>query len=230
MYIFGGNSAPAVEPPDCIPPMLSVDEAIVREYFEGQGFLVRRLRNPLAHAPGKPSGQGLDLLVFNPRFTAGGRQPGFLLFSSELPYIDRAVVLLQAGNAGRFSPGLLKSRTKLARFLEQAVGKRGGRRLPEGEEMEAMENAFKILVLPGLPTAEPFRSEAVDLLRSRGIDGIISFRSMLLEVIARVDTNHSYQNSDLLETIRLLKTYELIKGSQMELFRGLEDNIQSSRD
>ena len=75
----------------------------------------------------------------------------------------------------------------------------------------------KILVLPALPTAEPARSQSVQLLKERGVDAIISFRAMLLDLIASVETNRSYGKSDTLQVIRLLKNYDLLKEPQMDL-------------
>ncbi|MEX2381290.1 MAG: hypothetical protein WD490_02815 [Opitutales bacterium] len=200
--------------------MSRVYEEIVREYFEGNGFLVRQLRKYQVQSRKKTTDEEIDLLVFNPRFHPGERKPGFLLFSSELPFLHRAVVVVKGWHTSRLTPGILKSSTKLFRFLEQAVAKRAAGQLPEGEGVESMENHLKILVLPGFPTMEPFRSQSIELLRSRGVDGIISFRSMLLEIVGRVEINHNYEKSDLLEMIRLLKNYELIKDPQLELFGG----------
>jgi hypothetical protein len=75
----------------------------------------------------------------------------------------------------------------------------------------------KILVLPSLPTAEPFRSQSVAMLKEHGIDGIISFRSMLLDIIERVEINKSYGKSDTLQVIRILKNYDLLKDAQLDL-------------
>ena len=46
---------------------------------------------------------------------------------------------------------------------------------------------------------------------------VISFRGILQELIAGVKTNRNYQKSDLLQVLRLLKNYELLKEPQMEL-------------
>ncbi len=71
-----------------------------------------------------------------------------------------------------------------------------------------------MLVVPGLPTAEPFRSRAETVFREKGIDALLSFRSVLLDVIDRAEA----AGGEALETIRLLKRYELLNASQMELF------------
>jgi len=41
---------------------------------------------------------------------------------------------------------------------------------------------------------------------------------MLAELVAKVDTKKNYEKSDLLQIIRILKTYDLLKSPQMELF------------
>ena len=78
---------------------------------------------------------------------------------------------------------------------------------------------MKILVLPGLPTENPYREQSIQLLQEKGVDGIISFRSMLLDILAKVEVNRNYQKSDILQTLRILKNYELLGNPQLELFK-----------
>ena len=75
---------------------------------------------------------------------------------------------------------------------------------------------MKILVVPGLPRDTKTRQRSIELLRSKGVDGVISFRSILQELIANVATNRNYQKSDLLQVLRLLKNYGLLREPQME--------------
>jgi hypothetical protein len=72
-------------------------------------------------------------------------------------------------------------------------------------------------VLPGLPTAEPFRSQSVQLLKERGVDAIISFRMMLLDIIDKIEVNRNYRKSDTLQLLRILKTYDFLKEPQLDL-------------
>ena len=53
-------------------------------------------------------------------------------------------------------------------------------------------------------------------MRSKGVDGVISFQSILEELVAGVSTNRNYVKSDLLQILRLLKNYGLLKDTQME--------------
>ena len=49
------------------------------------------------------------------------------------------------------------------------------------------------------------------------MDAIISFRAMLADLIEGVETNRSYGKSDMLQVVRILKNYDLIKDPQLDL-------------
>jgi len=70
--------------------------------------------------------------------------------------------------------------------------------------------------VPGLPRNAKLRQQSIEVLRAKGVDGVISFRSILQELIASVHTNRNYQKSDLLQVLRLLKNYDLLKEPQLE--------------
>ena len=194
--------------------MAAIDEGIVREYLEQNGFLLRQMRKYQVQARRKTSDEEIDLLVYNPSWKGGARKPDFFLFSNELPFIHRAVVSVKPWHTDVFSPGMLKSSQEIFRFLEEKVLKKAQTIFPS----DAGEDLTKILVLPGLPTAEPFRSQSVEVLKEKGVDGIISFRSMLLDLIDKVEVNRSYGKSDTLQVIRILKNYDLLNNWQLDMF------------
>ncbi len=201
--------------------MSGFDENIVREYFELHGFLVRQVRKYQVQSRRKVAEEEIDLIVYNPTYGAGDREPNFLLFASELPYIHRAVVVVKAWHTiHKFTPSLLKSSSEILKFLEKSVSKNIEGSFTDTEEEKA-QDLKRILVLPGLPTTEPYRSESIQLLRDKGVDGIISFRAMLLDIIQKVEVNRSYQKSEFLQILRVLKNYDLVKDSQMGLFKDL---------
>ena len=78
---------------------------------------------------------------------------------------------------------------------------------------------LKILVVPALPQDQQARSETIALLRSKGIDAVLPFRTMLADLISETESNRNYQKSDLLQLIRILKNYDLFKEPQLELFK-----------
>jgi hypothetical protein len=198
--------------------MSAIDEGIVREYFEQNGFLVRQVRKYQVQARRKTGDEEVDLVVYNPAYARSARRPEFFLFANELAYIHRAIVVVKGWHTGRFTPNMLKSSPEIFRFLEENVLKEVTRFFPvDAEEPGNAPDVTKILVLPSLPTAEPFRSQSVAMLKEHGIDAIISFRSMLLDIIERVEINKSYGKSDTLQVIRILKNYDLLKDAQLDL-------------
>lgn len=201
--------------------MAGFDEHIVREYFELHGFLVRQMRKYSVQSRRKLAEEEIDLAVYNPTYAPGQREPNFLLFASELPYLHRAVVVVKAWHTThRFTPKLLKSSSEILKFLEKNVSKAIESSFTDPTPVFGGNDELKrILVLPGLPTSEPYRSESIQLLREQGVDGIISFRTMLLDIIQKIEVNRSYQKSDLLQILRILKNYDLLKDSQMALFK-----------
>jgi hypothetical protein len=196
--------------------MSAIDESIVREYFEQNGFLARQVRKYQVTARHKTSDEEVDLLVYNPAWQRGARRPDFFLFASELAFVHRAVVAVKPWHTDVFSPSILKSSPEIFRFLEASVLREAGRLFPAPPEGEAADGLLKILVLPGLPAQEPFRSQSVALLKERGVDAIISFRAMLLDLIEKTEVNRSYRKSGTLEIIRILKNYDLLKDPQLD--------------
>jgi hypothetical protein len=200
--------------------MAGFDEQIVREYFELHGFLVRQLRKYQVQSRKKLAEEEIDLLVYNPSYSHQDRAPNFLLFGTELPFIHRAVVVVKAWHTTlRFTPALLRSSSEILKFLEKNVLKTAEKIFTDEDEAFGHKDILKILVLPGLPTSEPHRSESIQLLRDRGVDGIISFRSMLLDIIQKVEVNRNYSKSEILQILRVLKNYDLVKEPQMGLFK-----------
>lgn len=196
--------------------MSAIDEGIVREYFEQAGFFVRQARKYALTARRGAADEVIDLVVFNPAWQRGARKPDFFLFANELPFVHRAVLSIKGWHAaGRFTPSTLRNQPEIFRFLEQNVLKEASRFFP-AEEEEAGAGLLKILILPGLPTAEPYRSQAVAMLKERGVDAVISFRAMLLDLIDKVELNRNYGKSDTLQLIRVLKTYDLLQDPQLD--------------
>ncbi len=198
--------------------MSAIDEGIVREYFEQNGFLVRQARKYQVSARRKTGDEEIDLVVYNPAWRRGSRRPDFFLFSSELEFVQRAIVAVKGWHTGVFTPATLKNSPEIFRFLEEKVLKEATNFFPPDPTDDAGGTLTKILVLPSLPTAEPFRSQSVELLKAHGVDAIISFRAMLLDILDKIEINQNYSKSDTLQVMRILKNYDLIKDTQLDMF------------
>jgi len=191
--------------------MGAVSETIVREYFELHGFFVRQRRKYIARS--RPEDEEIDFFVLNPHPSLTGRPLPFVLTSDELPDIARAVVVVKGWHTESFSPAVLSSAPEIFRFVEPTVFQRAAKVFgTDGPPT-------KILVVPALPQNREPREESIELLKSKGVDAVIPFHTMLADLIDQIEVNRNYQKSDLLQVIRILKNYDFFKEPQLELFK-----------
>ena len=191
--------------------MSSVSETIVREYFESREFLVRQHRKYIA--PAKGEDDDIDFFVLNPKPQKREGEPPFVLASPDLAFVERAIVVVKGWHTETFSPAVLANAPEIFRFVEPKVFQQAARAF--GKE----GTTTKILVVPALPHGGQAREESIALLRSKGIDAVIPFGTMLADLVERIEVNRNYQKSDLLQVIRILKNYDFFKERQMELFK-----------
>lgn len=191
---------------------MAVSETIVREYFERHGFLVRQGRKYVA--PHAAEEEEADFFVLNPHPVADADRPlPFQLAGADLARVGAAVVVVRGWHTETFSPSRIAGTPELFRFVEPAVFQQAVRSF--GVE----QTPLKILVVPALPQDGELREQSFDLLRGRGLDAVIPFRTILADLIDHVEPNRNYQKSDLLQTLRVLKNYGFLREPQLELFR-----------
>lgn len=193
--------------------MPAVSETIVREYFELHGFLVRQQRKFVARNRNADDEDDIDFFVLNPRPQPRPAEFPFVLSSAELASVDRAIVVVKGWHTETFSTARLTNTPEIFRFVEPKPFQQAARAF--GKDGVPL----KILVVPALPQNSKARDESIALLRSKGIDGVIPFRTMLADLVSETEANRNYQKSDVLQIIRILKNYDFFKGPQMELFR-----------
>ncbi|MBU4200217.1 MAG: hypothetical protein KKG09_01750 [Verrucomicrobia bacterium] len=191
--------------------MSSVSEWIVREYFEMQGYLVSQ---PCKYAPGgrrKRLEEEIDLVVVNPLIGEQRFPDSMIWTTADLKSIPRAVVGIHGWHTERFYPTLLDHIPEMLRFASEESIRLVSRRMGAAP-------IAKILCFPQLPASEKLRTDTLKLLKQKGIDGVLLFRTLLVELVNGVDINKNYEKSDLLQMLRILKNYDLIRQPQMELF------------
>ena len=191
--------------------MSAINETIVREYFEMNGFLVRQDRKH--EARGKQEVDGIDFVIWNPQPVKPAAPAPFVLDSADLPSIARALVVVRGWHTESFGPSVLENSPEMFRFVEPAVFQQAARAFSPDVA------PLKILIVPSLPQTAAARGQSIAILRAKGVDAVIPFRTMLADLIARAEVNRNYDKSDLLQVIRVLKNYQLFKDPQMELFR-----------
>ena len=196
--------------------MSSFDEDVVREYFELNGFFVRQLNKHLMRSRKKTSEDTISMLVLNPSFSEKSRETNFQLFSVDMTAVRQALVVVHKWKHTRVTPAILKSNARLADFLKKELLKRMNILVAvEDESIENIEDFKRIVVIPGLPTADPYRNECINLFKKQGIDGVIAFSTILENWLRYVEVNHSYHKSELLQFVRVLKIYDMVQSPQM---------------
>jgi hypothetical protein len=192
--------------------MSAVSETIVREYFELHEFLVRQHRKYVGQTR-REDDDDIDFFVLNPHPQAPGDAVPFVLASPDLASIERAIVVVKGWHTETFSSAVLTHAPEIFRFVEPRVFQQAARAFGKAG------TTLKILVVPALPQAAAARDESIALLRSKGVDAVIPFRTMLADLVNQIEVNRNYQKSDLLQIIRILKTYDFFREPQLELFR-----------
>lgn len=191
--------------------MSAVSETIVREYFELHEFLVRQHRKHIAQT--KREEDDIDFFVLNPLATPREGESPFILTTEDLKHIERAIVVVKGWHTETFSSARLESTPEIFRFVGPKVFQQAAKAFGENRA------PLKILVVPSLPQTEAEREKSIALLRAKGVDAALPFRTMLADLISHTEANRNYQKSDLLQTIRILKNYDCFKEPQMELFK-----------
>ena len=192
--------------------MSAVSESIVREYFEQHEFLVRQRRKYIGQTRGEEE-DDIDFFVLNPHPPVQSGVMPFVLSSPDLVFIERAIVVVKGWHTNIFSTARLASAPEIFHFVEPKIFQQAARAFGKDG------TPLKILVVPALPHNAQARLESIALLRSKGIDAVIPFHTMLADLIKETEVNRNYQKSDLLQLIRILKNYDLFKEPQLELFK-----------
>ena len=191
--------------------MSAVNEWIAREYFEHLGYLATQPCKYVSTGRNKRIEEDLDLLVTQPQILEH-KLPGHMVWSTnDLETVQRAVVGVRGGHAERFYEGTFKQAPEILRYAERSARLAAAARL--GGEPLAV-----ILCIPELPASDDLRDKTLVGLKECGVDGVITFRTMLLELVSAVRINRNYEKSDLLQILRILKAYGLVKDPQLEFF------------
>src|ERR1035441_5423515 len=181
--------------------MPAVSETIVREYFELHEFLVRQPRKYINQTR-RAEEDDIDFFVLNPHPQTPAAPLPFVLGSADLAFIERAIVVVKGWHTETFSSAMLTHAPEIFRFVEPKV----------------------------IPQAAAAREESIALLRSRGIDAVIPFHTMLATLVTQIEVNRNYQKSDLLQIIRILKNYDFFKEPQLELLKAKPKRKSAGKD
>ncbi len=193
--------------------MSAVSQSIVREYFELHEFLIRQHSKYVARTRHEDEEDDIDFFVLNPQPQPREAPLPFVLGSADLPFLARAVVVVKGWHTETFSQSVLAHAPKMFRFGEPKAFLQAARAFGKDG------TPLKILIVPALPQDAQSRAQSISLLRSKGIDAVIPFHTMLADLVSETEINRNYQKSDLLQIIRILKNYGFFREPQLELFK-----------
>jgi len=172
--------------------LTDVNEEIVRQYFELKGYFVQTdvlYLKPKGKTGKKSSGYGdIDLIILNPKTG------------------DKAIVGVSGWHRERVTPSYVEGwQGRLFSHLHPLALKKAS------EVLSSTSKDFrKILVISRMGSKEKSREMFEQKARQLGIDKIIEFPTILKELISLIKTEPSY-DSEVLQTLRLLKIYDLLK-------------------
>ena len=191
--------------------MSAISETIVREFLEASGFLVQQGRKFVA--PSRRHDSHIDFFATHPAATESKAGRPFELRQGDLKHIRRAVFAVKGWHTETFSAAVMANSPEIFRFALPAAAR-------EAEKVFGTDSGFlNILVAPSLPASKKLRRESIEMLRGKGVDGVIEFPAVLSALIDGVEKNRNYQRSDILQLIRVLKAHGMLRERQMELFR-----------
>ncbi len=191
--------------------MSAISETIVREFLEASGFLVQQGRKFVA--PSRRHDSHIDFFATHPAATESKAALPFELRPADLKHVRRAVFAVKGWHTETFSAAVMANSPEIFRFALPAAAR-------EAEKVFGTDSGFlNILVAPSLPASKKLRRESIEMLRGKGVDGVIEFPAVLSALIDGVEKNRNYQRSDILQLIRVLKAHGMLREQQMELFR-----------
>jgi hypothetical protein len=203
--------------------MASVNEQLVGDYLESLGFLLRQPRKYQVIARGKAPFEEADWLGVNPAMpellAVPERRPKPGLWgAAELARVPGVAVAVRGWHTDRFTAAMLENSPEIWRFAEPEAMRASSAAL-------GMERPAPVLFLADLPSAPEERAAALEVLARHGVEGVVPFRTMLLDLLDRVDVKRNYEKSDMMQVLRILKTHRLTRTRQMML----EDVVRTRR-
>jgi len=182
---------------------------LVQEYFELNNFMVLTRRKHRLTRRAESGEESIVLVVANLSPVEPDQPPPVALGSDGIRGIHRAVIDVKGWHTDVFSSGLFESRSDVFALA-------GPGALAYAEETFGSTDFARILVVSELPHTPAARAKAESVVRSRGVDHVLEFPTILRGILDRIQTNYNYTESDVLQLMRIVKRYGLVKDTQLE--------------
>ena len=200
---------------------MEMERELVESYFESNGFLVKGTESQQDSVSCKKQNLLPSMAVLNPLALENDSNLGFRLFTSDLTKIRSALVGLLGWDNTSFSNSHLASDARILKYFKQETK---DERVPESLVMspDLMGAGFgeflRLLVVPALPRSEGKLKETFSFLKGLGLDGVLTMRSMLENLLRQSLPSKSYRGKSIFQILCLMKAYDLVKEPQLEMF------------
>jgi hypothetical protein len=195
-----------------------IEQDLVVAYFETNGFLVRQASHSIN------SKKKLEVLpvisVLNPRTSQNNTQLNTRLFSADLSKIHSAQVATLGWGNSSFTPASLSSDVQLMKFFKQELNDKrvdGCFSVDTTWEVSGTKS-LKLLVVPAMPTGLDRLEKLNQMFEDLEINGVLTLRSILENLLRQSDPTTNYEAHEILQTLRLVKSYGLSRDPQLEIF------------
>ena len=198
-----------------------MERELVESYFESNGFLVKETASSRDAVSSKKRKRLPTMAIFNPLTQVNDTNLSFRLFTSDLTNIRSALVGLLGWDNSSFSNSLLASDARIFKFFkEETKDERVAESLKPGPDLAGagFGEFLRLLVVPALPRSEGKLSETMAFLKGLGVDGVLTIRSMLENLLRQSLPSKSYHGKSIFQILRLMKAYDLVKEPQLEMF------------
>ncbi len=201
--------------------MSEINIQLVREFFELNRFRVlTHWQHDEDHRRGVESG----LILFVEQ--VGQRTPAkslpVLLGASTIGGLRRAVVEVRAWHGDKFYPSVIESSPILGHVASAEVADLA--RTVFGDAP-----FVSILVISELPAGMIQQQRSVELIRAMGVDHVLEFGTLLAATLEQLNAQSNYAPSQTLQTLRLLKRYDLVRRQQLEFRFPFEPEVPELR-
>ena len=200
---------------------MQMERELVESYFESNGFLVKGTEFQKDLVSSKKQNLLPSMAVLNPLALENSSNLGFRLFTSDLTKIRSALVGLLGWDNTSFSNSHLTSDARILKYFKQET--KDERVLESLEVSPDMMGAgfgefLRLLVVPALPRSEGKLKETFLFLKGLGVDGVLTMRSMLENLLRQSLPSKSYRGKSIFQILSLMKAYDLVKEPQLEMF------------
>ncbi|MCC5788975.1 MAG: hypothetical protein JJT75_05030 [Opitutales bacterium] len=188
---------------------------LLREYLEGYGLRPTQKRLWLGGSRRLPAEERVFLSWMADR---DPQEVGFYLFSNQISSLPAGFLWVYPPLLEGFSSSVVRKPDQLLKFVQGRINKNFQKERDLLKAESGDSNPFVGLLVPAFPLREPQKGRMEKLLSDEGISGVFSLRSVMLDLVAKIDSGNKFYENPAMEIIRLFKAHDLLSEPQMRIF------------